>query len=71
MAYATPRYLSDSARRTATRFPFSSGFDYELDMLIHQYADVMDKDLLQAIKDAEDVGDVTDLLDVFFDYVDM
>jgi hypothetical protein len=40
-------------------------------MLIHQYADVMDKDLLQAIKDAEDVGDVTDLLDVFFDYVDM
>jgi hypothetical protein len=55
----------------ATRFPFSSGFDYELDMLIHQYADAMDKDLLQAIKDAEDVGDVTDLLDVFFDYVDM
>jgi len=66
-----PRYISDSARQSASRFPFSSGLAHDLDSLIHQYVDVIDNELLQAIKDAEDVGDVTDLLDVFFDQSDV
>jgi hypothetical protein len=66
-----PRYLSDSARRSANRYPFSPELASNLDTLIHEYINVIDEDLLQAIKDAEDVGDVTDLLDVFFDQSDV
>ena len=69
MRHVTPRYLSDSARKTATRFPHSAGFDYHLDMLIHEYASQMPDEVLQSIKDATDVGDVTDILDGFLDEV--
>jgi hypothetical protein len=67
MRHVTPRYLSDAARHSATRYPLSAGFDYELDTLIHEFAPKIPADILQELKDAQDVGDVTDLLDILFE----
>jgi hypothetical protein len=36
-------------------------------MLIHEYAPQMPDEVLQSIKDATDVGGVTDILDAFLD----
>jgi hypothetical protein len=71
MRHVTPRYLSSAARKTATRFPFPSGFDIDLDAIIDHYVGMMPGATLEQIRAAEDVGDVTDILDAFLDTVDL